>query len=220
MSTLHPATLPFLREVQEHNSRKYFETVKPLYQDILISVEDFAKQLIQKLDIRNEQGKLVDVKDCMFRIYRDARRLKEWDQIYKNNFWFVLSPKGKKDTNAGYYIHLEPGHCMFAGGIYRPRPDDLLKLRQKLSTRGDEYLALTHNKEFIWRFGRVSWTTTSVMPRGFGANTEYPELVKMKQHLIYHQYNDEDITKAEFFDRILDDCRIAKPFFDRLNNIS
>jgi len=77
MTILHPATLPFLREVQEHNSRKYFETVKPLYQDILISVQDFAKALIEKLDIRNEQGTLVDIKDCMFRIYRDARRLKE-----------------------------------------------------------------------------------------------------------------------------------------------
>ena len=184
MTLLHPATLPFLREVQEHNSRKYFETVKPLYQDILISVQDFAKALIQQLDIRNEQGTLVDIKDCMFRIYRDARRLKEWDQIYKNNFWFVLSPRGKKDT------------------------------------KGDEYLKLTHNKEFIWRFGRVSWTTSTNIPRGFAKDIAYPELVKMKQHLIYHQYNDEDITKADFFDRILDDCRIAKPFFDRLNDIS
>lgn len=220
MTLLHPATLPFLREVQEHNSRKYFETVKPLYQDILISVQDFAKALIQQLDIRNEQGTLVDIKDCMFRIYRDARRLKEWDPIYKNNFWFVLSPRGKKDTNAGYYVHLEPGNCMFAGGIYRPRPEDLLKLRQKLANKGDEYLKLTQNKEFIWRFGRVSWTTSTNIPRGFAKDIAYPELVKMKQHLIYHQYNDEDITKADFFDRILDDCRIAKPFFDRLNDIS
>lgn len=220
MTTLHPALLPFLHEVQAHNSRKYFETVKPLYQDILISVQDFAKVLIEKLEIRDEHDKLVDVKDCMFRIYRDARRLKDGDQIYKNNFGFVLSPRGKKDTNAGYYIHLEPGNCMFAGGIYRPRPEDLLKLRQKLSTRWDEYLALTQNKEFVWRFGRVSWTTSTNIPRGFAKDITYPELVKMKQHLIYHQYNDEDITKAEFFDRILDDCRIAKPFFDRLNNIS
>ena len=51
MTILHPATLPFLREVQEHNSRKYFETVKPLYQDILISVQDFAKALIENPDL-------------------------------------------------------------------------------------------------------------------------------------------------------------------------
>lgn len=219
MTLLHPATLPFLVEVADHNSRKYFETVKPLYQDILISVQDFAKGLINELDIRNDAWELVDVKKCMFRIYRDARRLKEGDQIYKNNFWFALGPNGKKDTSAGYYIHLEPGNCIFAWGIYRPTPEQLLKLRQKLSVSGDEYKSLIQQKEFIRQFGRVSGTTTNMMPRGFTKDTPYLELIKMKQHLIYHRYTDEDIVKPDFFKKILTDCRAAKAWFDRMNDL-
>ena len=65
----------------------------------------------------------------------------------------------------------------------------------------------------------MSGTTSTNLPRGFAKDIAYPELVKMKQHLIYHQYKDEDITNANFFDRILDDCRIAKPLFDWMNNI-
>lgn len=219
LPTLHPATLPFLKEVADHNSRKYFATVKPLYHDILSQIEFFAKELIIKLNIRDEEAKLVDVKTCMFRIYRDARRLKEGDQIYKNNFGFVLSPRGKKDTNAGYYIHLEPGHCMFAGGIYRPRPNDLLKLRTKLSKQWKEYLKLTQDKKFIEHFGQVTGEISTKIPRGFDKDVAYPELVKRKQHLIYHRYTDEEIVRPDFFEKVREDCKTAKNWFDRLNSI-
>jgi hypothetical protein len=38
-----------------------------------------------------------------------------------------------------------------------------------------------------------------------------------KQHLIIHHYTDEEILSEDFFDRLIEDCKIAKPFFDFIN---
>jgi uncharacterized protein (DUF2461 family) len=57
----------------------------------------------------------------------------------------------------------------------------------------------------------------SKLPRGFEKDTPYPELLMKKQHIIMHTYSDEEILAPNFLDVLLADCRIAKPFFDFLN---
>ena len=217
---LHPATLQFLLAIKEHNSRKYFASIKPLYEEIMLSIKDFATALIAKLDVRDLSGHLVDAKDCLFRIYRDARRLKEWDLLYKENFGFVISPRGKKDTAAGYYVHIQPWWSFFACGVYRPRPDDLRRLRTHLTQHGDEYIRLVSDKKFVKKFWQVEGDVSRSMPRGFAADVPHADLVRRKQHLIYRHYTDEEVLADDFYDRILDDCRTVKPWADFLNTAS
>lgn len=38
LPNIHPATLKFLDAIAEKNTRAYFETVKPLYKEILASM--------------------------------------------------------------------------------------------------------------------------------------------------------------------------------------
>lgn len=217
MPVLNSATIPFLREIKEQNTRKYFATVKPLYQDILSQMNNFCQQLIDDLDIKDSGWKRLLAKDCLFRIYRDARRLKEGDLLYKENFWFRIGQNGRKWTDAGFYLHLQPGTCLLGWGIYRPTSEQLFALRQKLSDHGDEYLKLIQKKEFVWQFGEVEGSITKVMPRGFDSTDPYADLIKRKQHLIYQQYTDEDITKDNFYDRVFYACKTTKPWFDRMN---
>ena len=78
MTSIHPNIFDFLKSVKEHNTREFFAFVKPLYDDI-------QKNLLQRTaesmsELHRQLG--VDFgdtnpKQCMFRIYRDARRLKE-----------------------------------------------------------------------------------------------------------------------------------------------
>ena len=55
--------------------------------------------------------------DCIFRIFRDVRFSKN-KEPYKTNFGAFIAPGGRKAMRAGYYLHVEPGACFVAGGIY------------------------------------------------------------------------------------------------------
>lgn len=74
--TIHPALFEFLNTIQEHNSRKYFASIRPLYDDIMHDRQGFIKALAKEFTNSDPSFAELDVKKCLFRIYRDARRLK------------------------------------------------------------------------------------------------------------------------------------------------
>ena len=74
---LHPATLAFLKAINEENSREFFATVKELYLEILKDVNAVCAGLIEEATLLDPSHELLKPKDCLFRIYRDARRIQE-----------------------------------------------------------------------------------------------------------------------------------------------
>ena len=73
---------------------------------------------------------------------------------------------------------------------------------------------------FVKSFGSVEGEVSRSMPRGFTADMNHADLVKRKQHLVYHHYTDAEVLADDFYDRILDDCRTVKPWADFLNTAS
>lgn len=217
MPILHPATFWFLQSIKEHNTRTYFSLVKPVYQEINDSVVEFCDKLIWRLKENDPSLWSVTAKQCMFRIYRDARRLKEWDLIYKQNFWFAIWPNGKKDTTAWYYTHLQSWESFFWGGIYRPEPYQLKNLRNFLALHWDRYYQIINSSKFKKMFGEVQWEVWMKIPQWFAKDVDFPELVKRKQFLVFKKYTDEEVLADSFFNQILHDCETAKPLFDLLN---
>lgn len=74
---MHPDTINFLKALSENNTRNFFGIIKPLYDQVreqLIVFTDDVIQEIKKFDDSIEDE--VTAKKCLFRIYRDARRLK------------------------------------------------------------------------------------------------------------------------------------------------
>lgn len=214
---LHPALFKFLDAIREENSRKYFASIRPLYDDIWSNLNEFINAVIAELSKTNPNLSTIQARQCLFRIYRDARRLKEWDPIYKHNRWAHITGTGKNNTKAWYYLHLQSGGSFLWGGIYRPTSEQLLKVRNFLTLHGDEYYDIISNKKFKSRFWSIQWESLTKLPKWFDKETAYPELVMKKQYLIYHQYTDKEILDNNFFDKIIEDCLIAKPFFDFIN---
>jgi uncharacterized protein (DUF2461 family) len=76
--TLHPDTINLLKTLSENNTRNFFGIIKPLYEDVRKQLITFTDQIINHLKKIDEDIKTeIQAKDCLFRIYRDARRLKE-----------------------------------------------------------------------------------------------------------------------------------------------
>lgn len=215
---LHPALFKFLDAIREENSRKYFASIRPLYDDIWNNLHEFVDAVIVELTKKDPNLSAVQAKQCLFRIYRDARRLKDGDFIYKNNRGAHITDTGKNSTKAWYYLHFQSGWSFFWGWIYRPTSAQLLKIRNFLTEHGSEYYKIVNNRRFKSRFGAVQGDSLTKLPRGFDKAIAYPELIMKKQYLIMHQYTDEEILAPDFFEILLEDCRVAQPFFDFLNS--
>ena len=82
----------------------------------------------------------------------------------------------RKALHGGYYLHLEPGHCMVACGNYWLPTNILTSCRNEIMANADDWLKCVENKAFQKYFGSPQAssfkTPTDVsswdQPQGFG----------------------------------------------------
>lgn len=214
---LHPALFEFLKAIREQNSRKYFASIRPLYDDILANIHQFINQLCQELAKYNSDFKEIDPKKAMFRIYRDARRLREWDYLYKYNRWMVLNPDGKRDPKAYPYLHFSPDKSRFSGGIFWGKTPILNKVRHYIVQHADEYFRITEDPNFLKTFGPVYGERLKTVPRWFNKEIPHLDLIRHKQRVVSRQYTDKEVLSDGFIQQVVNDYLHAKPFFDFIN---
>ena len=111
--------LDFLRGLEAHNNKVWFDAHRKEYEAARTEWLGFVEQLLGHLGTKDERFFQTDPRKCIFRINRDVRFSKNKNP-YKTNFGGYFAPKGKVPGQAGYYLHLEPGNCGIAGGMYYP----------------------------------------------------------------------------------------------------
>ena len=130
--------LAFLTELSYNNNREWFNEHKDWYVRCQKQFEQFTAQWLERLVEIDPEMKALTPKDCIWRIYRDVRFSHD-KRPFKE--WFGAFPAvkgGKKSDRGGYYVHLQPGKCMFAGGIWCPNKDLLHALRREILANYDE----------------------------------------------------------------------------------
>ena len=120
----------FLSELRLHNNREWFQANKPRYDLLHRQFIEVVQELINRMTLFEPELAGLTPKDCIFRIYRDIRFSPD-KTPYKTHFGaYIAAYGGRKSEYAGYYLHLEPGASMLAGGVWCP-PPALLKLFRK-----------------------------------------------------------------------------------------
>lgn len=109
--------LTFLRQVMANNNREWFQEHKKEYDAVRADFEQGIQQALERIATFDASIAHLKVKDCTYRFYRDTRFSAD-KSPYKNHLGAYISARGKKSLHGGYYIHLEPGHCMVACGNY------------------------------------------------------------------------------------------------------
>src|SRR4029078_9774024 len=75
----------------------------------------------------------------LFRIYRDTRFSSD-KRPYKTHVGISFGHEGKKEVHSpGFYLHLQPGECFAAAGLWRPETATLLKVRKAIVGRAEEW---------------------------------------------------------------------------------
>lgn len=210
--------LNFLADLAANNNREWFAAHKSEYEACRKTFEDFTARYIERLtDIEPEIAGLTP-KDCIWRIYKDIRfsadkrPFKEWMGTYP------AIHGGKKSRYGGYYVHLQPGHCMFAAGIWCPDKDLLLALRNEMLNNYDEVeeiMAQDSWKKYFTDFS-TDWSLKRV-PMGFPADFVHADWLKLKAYTFAAPLTDEQVCSPDFLDLVVDMSRSAKPMNDFLN---
>ena len=111
------------------------------------SLKTLLTVIISRISLFDESIRGIEAKDCTYRIYRDTR-FSEDKTPYKTHLGGYINAKGKKSDHCGYYVHLEPGNCLLAGGSYCPPPPLLRALRQAVHDNIDEFRSIVEDPAF------------------------------------------------------------------------
>lgn len=206
--------MEFAATLKQNNNRPWFMEHHEEYDRARACFEDFVDALIVELSKTEPLGGLTP-KDCIFRLNRDLRFTKD-KTPYKPYMSAYIAPGGRKSRQLGYYLHLEPGNVMLAGGLYEPKPGQLMAFRDAISQDSTPLKRIISDKRFIEFFGNIRGERLKTIPRGYAIDHPDADLLRLKSITVTRKMSDEEVISLGFFDCTLGTYREMKPFLEYL----
>jgi uncharacterized protein (TIGR02453 family) len=211
-----PHIFKFLKSISKNNNREWFEKNKPVYLEVKSAFEDFLEALHKELLKIDESLGNLNPRKLGFRIYRDVRFSKD-KRPYKTNMGAGFSRNGKMEQEPGYYIHIEPGKSMIAGGMYMPNPENLSKIRQEIDYNAAKLLKILNGKEFKKYFDGLSdWDRVKTAPKGYHKDHPHIDLLKNKSFTVSHAFTDAEVNDKNFVKKVAQVSKSIKLLNDYL----
>lgn len=210
--------LRFLTELKQNNSREWFTSNKGWYDQVKAEFEVIGARLMVEISKFDSDIKHVDVKDCVFRIYRDVRFSHD-KTPYKTHFGiYIASAGGRKSQRGGYYLHLDPEKSFFGCGVWMPQPDVLKALRQSIYENIEEFEEITEHPEFKKVYPKLSDEgKVKKLPIGFPADFPQADILKNKSFLVDCELTEKELHTDGFVENLTRLAHIAHPFLSFLN---
>jgi uncharacterized protein (TIGR02453 family) len=208
--------LSFLSDLKANNNREWFEDNKARYKESYANFLDLVQSVIDGVGKFDEDIIHLDPKKCAYRIYRDIRFSKD-KTPYKTHFGAEMAPGGRRSGLAGYYIHLEPGGSIVAGGIWHPPAENLGKIRQEIDYNGSQLKKIIQSRKFIDVYGEIRGDKLKKAPKGYDPDHEDIELLKFKDYLAYTSLKDSTVKGKNYLGTVVEYFEVLKPFNDFLN---
>ncbi|MBR5101824.1 MAG: DUF2461 domain-containing protein [Muribaculaceae bacterium] len=207
----------FMRELSMNNNRPWFNAHKAQYEAIRKPWERDMERLIELVGEYDENVRGLNVKSCIYRIYRDVRFSKNKDP-YKTYFSGVLGRGGRHTIMSSYYVHFEPDNMMICGGVWWPEKPVLDRLRSLIDAEGKEFLSIINNEAITSRF---TWEcdTLKTMPKGYDASNPMAEYLKMKEYILMEHPGTDFYDCDDWVSRVAEELKPLKPFHDFLNYV-
>lgn len=206
----------FLKELAIHNNREWFNAHRERYEAARDEFEKLIGAVITRISLFDESIRGIQPKDCTFRIYRDIR-FSEDKTPYKTHFGGYINAYGKKSYHCGYYLHLQPGNCLLAGGSYCLPPALLKALRQAVYDNMDEFRSIVEDPVFHRYFPVVGENFLKTAPKGFPKEYPYLKYLQCKEYTVCCNLADEVFLAPDFLDQCETIFKQMKRFADFTN---
>jgi uncharacterized protein (TIGR02453 family) len=210
-------TLSFLRALKRNNDREWFRARKDQYeQHVRVPMIAVVEQLA--LDFRTVAPELIaSPKQSLFRIYRDTRFSGDKKPL-KTHAAAVFRPKDlPKPQGAGLYFEIAPGWVWIGGGMWRPEPPELVRLREHISETWPEIRDLTRAAAFRKRFDELAGDTMTRVPRGYPSDHPAAAFLKHRQFYGGAEFPAALAHSRDFYPTLLATFRALMPLVRFLN---
>lgn len=215
---MHPDTFQFLTALKKNNNREWFDENRSLYTAVKKGFESFVDGVIARISLFDKGIALTTAKESIFRINRDIRFSAD-KSPYKTNLGAFVAEGGRKSFHAGYYIHVEPGGCFLAGGIYMPSAPMLRAIRIEIHENFDEFTEIIKSPAFITHFGTEFWgEKLKTAPKGFPKDAPGIEYLKYKHYTVAKDEPDKVVTGPRYADEVYTVFRALYPLNRFLNH--
>ena len=213
-----PALFEFLEELADHNERPWFLQNKHRYEHCvrrpaLAFIRAFRPRLakISEFFLASDRP----VGGSLLRIYRDTRFSKD-KTPYKTNVGIQFRHQWGQDIHApGFYVHLEPGECFLAAGVWRPDRETLAAIRQAIADRPDAWCRAVSGRRF-----QALWTLEGDAlrrpPKGFPPDHPCIDDLKRTDYIAVADVEEADTYRPEFVDQVARAFAAARPFMQFL----
>lgn len=209
---IEKSTLDFLSRLKKNNNKEWFDKNRSTYEEVKKNHRAFINELIQRIGKFDPSVKMLEAKQCVFRINRDIRFSND-KTPYKTNMGADISPGGKKAHTAGYYIHIQPGGSFLAGGMWQPPAPELNAIRQEIDYNTVEFKKILNQKDFKKNFGKLSdEDKVKTAPKGYDKTHPEIEFLKLKSFLVIHDLKDKEVLSKDFQDQCTTIFKAMYPF--------
>ncbi len=212
-----PKTLTFLRALRRNNNREWFNANRARYEEhVRAPMVALVEQLAVDLPAI-APDLLADPKRSIYRIYRDTRFSPD-KTPYKTHVAAIFPHRDlPKHEGAGLYVHVALDGLFVGGGLYRPQPRQLAKLREHIAAHGRRLRAIVDSPPFRKEFGQLDGERLQRTPRGYPADHPAADLLRLKQYLAGRSREPEFATSPHFYESLLRSFTILAPLIHYLN---
>ena len=224
---IRPQALTFLRSLRRNNRREWFEAHRT---DYLRELVEPMKALVEELDVRFAALApefVGDPKRSLFRIYRDVRFSKD-KSPYKSHaaLWIYHRAPGRGvgkeiDGGAGFYLHVEPGASLVAGGLWMPPRPSLAKVRSRFEIDLPGWERAVSSPAFTRRFGKLTDDEDGIklkrLPRGYAEGHPAERWLFYNSFTVHRAYSDATVLSRALVNRAMKDFALMVPMCRWLN---
>ena len=212
-------SLQFLDDLKANNNRDWFLDNKKQYEVFKKDYQQLVADFLDAMKPLDPTLKMLEVKNCTFRINRDIRFSKD-KSPYKDHVGIWMSSGAKGMNRSGYYVHIARTGSFIAGGFYCPEAEDLKKVRKEIAFFHDDLEEIMHDKNFQKEFGDFDRNENNLLknpPRGYEKDHPAIEYLKLKSFETSQKFDIEEVLKKDFVSKMTQKLIVLKPLNDFIN---
>ena len=210
-------TLSFLRSLKRHNNREWFQANRERYEaHVRQPMETFVDRMANDLnDFAPDLN--ANPKRSIYRIYRDTR-FSANKTPYKTHIAAIFPHRDlPKHESGGLYLHVAHDHVFVGGGLYRPTPQHLYRLRVHIASHLNDFKEIVGHPNFKKRFGELRGERMKRVPRGFDSRHPAAVYLKYKQLLAGIERPADFATTPRFYSTVLRLFKTLAPLIHFIN---
>lgn len=206
----------FLRDLAANNDRAWFHENKERYDSVAAKIKLIAAEMIAHVSSFEPAAASLEPQQTLYRIYRDTRFSPD-KRPYKTWMGIYVNPRGRKSMHGGYYLHLEPGECMVAGGCWWLDSKVLKEVREDIVLNLEKFRDIVEKPTFKKLYKTIGSEHLKTIPKGFAKDFPYPEYIRPKNYIVYRSLPDNFFLDNDWQKEVTKLFRLMKPFVDFIN---